>query len=141
MRKKLSSRYGNSREDLNLREYKYTTHTYTANDMCQGIANGAGFWEPGITHDVILTDLQPNTKYFYSYGSDGLMSEVASFTTPMPAGDPTPFNFVVFGDMGVYEYPKSTETAKWLMKEVTERDARYFFVLNHRSNNLIFEVL
>ena len=74
--------------------------------MCQANANTKGFWHPGITYDVLLTNLKPNTRYYYSYGTEDYMSTVANFTTALPAGDKTPFTFIVYGDMGVDPYPQ-----------------------------------
>ena len=44
--------------------------TYTAADMCNAPANDVNnFVDPGYIHDVLLTNLTPGTKYYYSYGS------------------------------------------------------------------------
>ena len=44
--------------------------TYTADDMCASPANEANaFVDPGYIHDVLLTNLKPGTRYYYSYGS------------------------------------------------------------------------
>ena len=50
-------KYGLSKNNLSMEEYRYIPHTYTADSMCQGNANGKGFWHPGITYDVLLTCL------------------------------------------------------------------------------------
>lgn len=50
-----------------------------------------------------LTGLTASTAYCYSVtqgGSDMLGGQRPSFTTPLPAGDPTPFSFAVMGDWG-----------------------------------------
>ena len=44
--------------------------TYTADDMCAAPANSAQFVDPGFIHDVLLTNLEPGTRYYYSYGSE-----------------------------------------------------------------------
>ena len=44
--------------------------TYTAADMCAAPANSAQFVDPGFIHDVLLTNLEPGTRYYYSYGSE-----------------------------------------------------------------------
>ena len=44
--------------------------TYTAADMCTAPANSAQFVDPGFIHDVLLTNLEPGTRYYYSYGSE-----------------------------------------------------------------------
>ena len=44
--------------------------TYTAADMCSEPATDVhAFIDPGYIHDVLLTNLTPGTKYYYSYGS------------------------------------------------------------------------
>lgn len=44
--------------------------TYTAADMCAEPANDINaFVDPGYIHDVLLTNLLPGTRYYYSYGS------------------------------------------------------------------------
>lgn len=62
-------RYGPTKE-LAMKENAYLTHTYTKDDMCQAPANDTGFWHPGMVYDVLLKNLQPNTMYYYSYGTD-----------------------------------------------------------------------
>ena len=52
-----------------MKETAHLTHTYTADSMCQGWANAGGFWHPGTTYDFKLTNLKPNTMYYYSYGT------------------------------------------------------------------------
>ena len=55
--------------------------------MCHGPADSKKFWHAGITYDVVLKDLKPNTLYYYSYGTDDFMSRMANFTTPLIKGD------------------------------------------------------
>ena len=44
--------------------------TYTIDDMCDKPANDKKSWrDPGYFHDVVLTGLQPSTRYYYKYGS------------------------------------------------------------------------
>ena len=44
--------------------------TYTAADMCNAPANDVNnFVDPGYIHDVLLNNLIPGTRYYYSYGS------------------------------------------------------------------------
>ena len=63
--------YGVSKSDLY--ESVTATHyfTYTANDMCdQSLGDPAGlggFFEPGFIIQVNITNLKPNTLYFYRY--------------------------------------------------------------------------
>ena len=46
--------------------------TYKASDMCGPNANTTGFKDPGYMYDVLLKDLKPSTRYYYSYGSKGV---------------------------------------------------------------------
>lgn len=39
-------------------------------DMCGGPAMGEGWLDPGSLHRAVLQDLQPDTEYFYIYGSE-----------------------------------------------------------------------
>ena len=50
-------------------EYEVTVHTYTADSMCMSPANSTGFWHPGYIYDVVLKDLTPNQRYYYSFGT------------------------------------------------------------------------
>ena len=51
-------------------ETKHTVNTYQASDMCTPNANTTGFWYPGHIYDVVLTGLEPNTRYYYSCGTE-----------------------------------------------------------------------
>ena len=55
------------------------------------------------------------------------MSQVANFTTPMVAGDKTPFNFIVYGDMGLEPFPEGIETAKLVRQEIDDHDVRFVY--------------
>ena len=61
-------RYGKTKS-LEMTQTKFTFRTYKASDMCESNANTTGFWDPGFIYDVLLTDLKPNTRYYYSCGS------------------------------------------------------------------------
>ena len=52
-----------------MHEYEVTVHTYTADSMCMAPANSTGFRHPGYIYDIVLRNLQPNTRYYYSYGT------------------------------------------------------------------------
>jgi hypothetical protein len=52
------------------------TSTYAREDLCGGVANSTGFLDPGLFHTAILTGLQPDTTYFYSYGNEVKPCEV-----------------------------------------------------------------
>ena len=95
------------------------SRTYTASDMCGPPANDSThFIEPGYLHDVLLTDLQPSTVYYYKYGSEGTFSNVSTFKTAAASGDPRPFKFIMYGDMGETASPGAFTTVRLVLKEV-----------------------
>ena len=55
------------------------------------------------------------------------MSPVANFTTPMEAGDKTPFNFIVYGDMGLEPFPEGIETSKLVRQEIDDHNVRFVY--------------
>jgi len=55
------------------------------------------------------------------------MSPVFNFTTPITAGDKTPFKFIVYGDMGVEAFPEGQETAILVRQEVDKNDVRFVY--------------
>ena len=57
------------------------------------------------------------------------MSDIHNFTTPLPAGDSTPYSFIVYGDMGITPFPRGTTTADLARREVEKNNAR--FILHH----------
>jgi len=117
-------RYGRTK-DLAMKETSHVTDTYTADEFCQSPANARGFYHPGYLHDFLLSNLQPNTLYYYSYGTERYMSDVANFTTPLPKGDPTPFKFVLYGDMGVSKYPQAGTTATLVRNDIDENKIKF----------------
>ena len=56
--------------------------TYFASDMCNPPANTTGYWPVGMIHDVLLAGLQPNTKYYYRYGSRMGLRKVSTRLAP-----------------------------------------------------------
>ncbi len=97
-----------------------TWRTYRASDMCGPPANlSAHFIHPGYLHDVILTGLQPNTRYCYRYGSPGFTySEEKNFMSAVEPGGEQPFKFVVYGDMATTPPPGAETTAAHILNEV-----------------------
>ena len=86
-----------------------TTTSYQAKDMCDNPANITGpghFYPPGQLHTIMLTDLQPNTKYKYKVrldiagGTSTDWSEEYTFTSPPLVGDKSDYVYVVYGDQG-----------------------------------------
>ena len=101
-----------------------TSRTYKASDMCGPPANlSAHFIHPGYLHDVLLTGLEPSTKYCYRCGSPGFKySSEKSFTSSMTSKSKEPFKFVVYGDMGTSKPPGATVTAELVLKEVEKNN-------------------
>ena len=64
-------------------EHEVSIWTYRASDMCLSPANTTGFWKPGNIHDAVLKGLEPNTRYFYSYGSEGVRNNFDFFFWPV----------------------------------------------------------
>ena len=96
-----------------------TSQTYAASDMCGPPANITGYFiDPGFLHDVLLTGMRPNTLYYYKFGSKGSLSGIKTFSTAIPRGDPTPFQFIVYGDMGNMREPGAESTARSVLKRV-----------------------
>ena len=97
-----------------------TSRTYKASDMCGPPANlSAHFIHPGYLHDVLLTGLEPSTKYCYRCGSPGFKySSEKSFMSPVPPGNDTPFKFVAYGDMDMSLPPGAMTTAALVKKDI-----------------------
>ena len=55
------------------------------------------------------------------------MTPTYNFTTPMAPGDKTPFNFIVYGDMGLEAFPEGIETAKLVRQEIDSHDVRFVY--------------
>ena len=55
------------------------------------------------------------------------MSPTKNFTTPLPAGDTTPYKFIVYGDMGVDPFPEAVGTADLVREEVAENDIKFVY--------------
>ena len=111
--------YGVSPNEL---DYKATGHwtTYKASDMCGEPANNTAYFiDPGYLHDVLLTDLKPNTLYYFQYGSDNIFSNIEKFTSALPVGSDKSFKFVTYGDMGV-GFPGAEVTAELMKQEINE---------------------
>lgn len=82
---------------------------------------------PAEAHEVRLTGLQPDTRYYYAVGSE-LRSHYAGpdywFRTPPPAGAPVPVRFLVLGDPG---YPNP--------RQIAVRDAALAWLAEHARPN------
>ncbi|KAK2572788.1 putative inactive purple acid phosphatase 2 [Acropora cervicornis] len=91
--------------------------TYTANDMCAPPANGPSFVDPGFIHDVLLRNLTPGSRYYYTYGSETSMSSLHNFVAAPVVGSAEPFTALVYGDMGLSPKPGAYETADYATRE------------------------
>ncbi|XP_065072044.1 uncharacterized protein LOC135696546 isoform X2 [Rhopilema esculentum] len=121
--------FGTSKDKLS-KQADATTKTYKREDMCAFPANSiVAFRDPGLIHDSLLTGLQPGVTYYYRFGSAKMMSPVYNFTTALPAGDPTPHKFIVYGDMGIDALlsPGGQETANRIVEEYRENNIRHVF--------------
>ena len=90
------------------------SRTFAISDMCGAPANESASWvDPGLQHDVLLTNLPPNTTISYVYGSavaamgphpgagraaPGWSANFSFHTGPRLRGRT---RFLAFGDMGV----------------------------------------
>lgn len=102
--------------------------TYTAADMCSEPANDTNaFVDPGYIHDVLLTNLKPGTRYYYSYGSEKAMSPIHHFNTAPPVGSANTFTALVYGDMGVSPVPRAYKTAEYATQEAMNGTAAFVF--------------
>lgn len=110
--------YGTSADHLPLRATG-VSGTYKASDMCGPPANmSVNFVDPGQLHDVLLTNLASNTRYYYQLSGTGISSDVMTFQTPPPPGSKLPLTFITYGDMDITNY--SEETAVRVLAEIEQ---------------------
>ena len=110
--------YGQSADNLT-HSTSGVSKTYTLSELCGPPANESVYFiDPGFMHDVLLTELQPKTTYFYKFGSGGVYSEVKTFTTAVAPGDSTPFTFIMYGDMGTTASPGANTTVQLVLSEI-----------------------
>ena len=97
-----------------------SSRTYSTKDFCGPPANlSAHFVDPGQLHDVLLSGLKPDTKYFYKYGNEHYkFSTVSSFTTAPLSSSDTKVKFVLYGDMGISPWPGAEATMMNIKQEV-----------------------
>lgn len=77
-------------------------------------------------HEVTLTNLQPNTWYYYAVGNvNGILSgsELQHFLTPPPVGTIKPLRVWAIGDFGTGDY-----------REISMRDSYYQFAGSPRAD-------
>ena len=111
-------RYGTSADQLN-QIATGLSRTYKASDMCARPASDPrNFVDPGFLHDVLLTNLIPNTTIYYQYGSEGVMSQVHKFVSAANANTNEGFSFITYGDMGLSSIPGAKDTVKLVLMEL-----------------------
>ena len=109
--------------------------------MCEAPANVTApgkFQDPGMLHSVLLTDLIPNTKYYYKVGlQDGILSDLLSFTSPPRINPESSFSFLVLADQGCPETGwtgfGAPTVAEGLAQEVTNNHARFTHIVGDLS--------
>ncbi|KAL4140320.1 hypothetical protein PRNP1_014605 [Phytophthora ramorum] len=113
-------KYGESPQNLDS-QATGTSTTYGAGDMCHPPATTLGqrsFRDPGFMHTVIMTDLKPDTYYYYQYGHEEYVwSHVRRFKSRPVAGTKYT-NFIAYADMGTYVEPGSASTAGRVYEDV-----------------------
>jgi hypothetical protein len=111
--------YGLVREELNYTEFNFNAKTYEAGDLCGSPANQTNqesFRKPGWFHTVTLSNLIPNTTYFYKFGTPhiGYFSLIYSFRTPSSSQADIGTIFVAYADQDVGGW---MEEQRWDQKE------------------------
>lgn len=94
-----SLNYGTDPKNLNNSILRVLTTTYKSTDMCGEPATTTGWRDPGYMHSALITDLTPNTLYYYQVGDESSQSksDVYSFySAPVPAAS-TEVDFFIFG--------------------------------------------
>ncbi|BDA47385.1 probable inactive purple acid phosphatase 27 [Coccomyxa sp. Obi] len=87
-----------------------STTSYKATDMCGIPANDTGFLDPGTLNYVKLTDLKPDTTYYYVYGDVKMgLGEQLSFKTGPAKGPSSTVKFLAIADHGHAQVDGSTE--------------------------------
>ncbi|KAK9234358.1 Metallo-dependent phosphatase-like protein [Lipomyces kononenkoae] len=106
-----SVKWGRCKCELDQIAHGYT-HTYDRTPPCSmvSVTQCSQFF-----HEISIDNLEPGTKYYYQIpgGNGTTESDVLSFTTAHPAGDPSEFTVAVLNDMG---YTNAAGTFKELNK-------------------------
>lgn len=86
------------------------THSYTRGDMCGGAAAAEGWIDPGSLHRGVITGLQPDTRYYYIFGStEGGWSAEHSFVSLPAVGPNSSLSMLAIADMGQAEADGTNE--------------------------------
>ena len=83
------------------------TTTYSATDLCNAPANETSpdyYQPPGYFTHVLISGLQPATRYFARPVANGAPGPEASFITAAAASPNADVTFAVFGDMSVTQW-------------------------------------
>ncbi|ELR18962.1 diphosphonucleotide phosphatase 1, putative [Acanthamoeba castellanii str. Neff] len=87
------------------------TSTYRKEHMCGAPANAEGWRDPGLLHSAVLSNLRPDTRYYYVYGDPtfGFSAEASFVSEPHPGQSDRVIHLFAFGDMGKTTQDNSTE--------------------------------
>eukprot|EP01084_Bolivina_argentea_P038028 70317_1 len=83
--------------------YNASFYTYDTSNFCGGSASIVSptlFRDPGYFYTVIVSELNPNTKYYYKFGSNDMWSDEHKFITSSVVGSNDEFEFIMYGDQG-----------------------------------------
>lgn len=99
-----------------------SSHTYRKEDLCGGVATTSGWLDPGTLQAAVMSDLQPDTRYYYVYGDQALgMSAEISFVSPPLVGPEASVQLFALADMGQAEVDGSNEMSGMLPSLNTTR--------------------
>eukprot|EP01083_Nonionella_stella_P235024 826877_1 len=116
----VSAKVANPQVKIGIISSKYTdiitadSYTYNTTSMCQSDAGTIGplyFRDPGFIYDAIVTNLKPNSKYYYIFGSENNWSDEQWFVTGSDPNDiesQGTFKFAMYGDQGITSNSKVT---------------------------------
>ncbi|KAK2076560.1 hypothetical protein QBZ16_005320 [Prototheca wickerhamii] len=105
--------YGLSKDNLTLTVEDIANWTYTAAEMCGHPANSSGWKHPGTIISGVLTDLEPNTRYYYTV-SDAETGDVAGpFSFLSAPGPQDTVKMLAVADMGQYNKDKMRNFGYW----------------------------
>ena len=84
--------------------------TFIASDMCTPPATTVGYLSPGTFNTAVMTNLDPNTRYYYKVGDSRYgFSGVQSFlTAPKSSSEDETLNMIVIADNGAYQPDKAS---------------------------------
>ncbi|GLE07862.1 hypothetical protein PINS_up018604 [Pythium insidiosum] len=118
--------------------------SYAASDMCQSPATTVAsnlYRDPGVIYSAILTDLKPNTKYYYYIDSGDGKARSKRFTLktpPVPGKQNGVASFFVYGDLGDWNIhatgplpvKRSATTIELMRRDMNDPRANYVAILH-----------